>query len=163
MKIHTLITPSLLAAGLLLGMTPAVQADSGRISVILHDNDNTYDFGYRYGDYGYCCDGYYRRPHDYGHHYGHHKKKHWKKKHWHRGHGHPGQHGRHYGYYDDHKRGHRKDHHGNYRHDGHRQDRRHKGHWQDRRHDGHRQDRRHDGGKQGRRNNEGNGKRRHRS
>lgn len=81
MNMRTLINPAMVAAGLLLGMTTAVQADSGHISVILHDDGNTYDlgygYGYGYGGCGYCDYGHHHRHHDNGHHYGHHKKQHW--------------------------------------------------------------------------------------
>lgn len=109
MNIRTLITPSLLAAGLLLGMTPAVQADSRHAPGILH-NDAIHDVGYRYGDHGYDAD-----RHQYKRHCGRHCAQH-KKNHWHRGH--HRKHDNHYGYRDGHKKAHRKDNHGEYRNDG---------------------------------------------
>jgi len=133
MKFRTLLNPALLAAGLMLGMTTTVEADSGRISIIHRDNDNTYDFGYRYGDYGYYGDRHHRRHHyghhdrrhhyghhDRGHHYGHHDRGHHygqhKKKHWNHGHGGYKQHRRHSGHNDGYKT-HSKGHHGKYRDD----------------------------------------------
>ena len=95
MKIRTLITPSLLAAGLLLGMTTAVQADSGHAPASLHKDYNAHHVGYRYGH-----DRHYRGGHHYRGNCGRYCREH-KGKHWYRGHGHRNKHGRHHDYFDE--------------------------------------------------------------
>lgn len=91
MKIRTLIPPALLAAGLLLGMTSAVQADSGHA----HKYENTHHVSYRGGH-----DRHYHGRSHYRGNCGHYCREH-KGKHWYRGEVHHKKHGRHHDYFDE--------------------------------------------------------------
>lgn len=111
MKMRTLIQPALVvAAGLLLGITTTTQADSGHISIILHDDGSSYDLGYRSGGHG--GHGNRHRHHDHGHHYGHHSKPYWQHDHRHHA-----QRVHHYSHHDGHRGGDGNGRHGDFRHE----------------------------------------------